>query len=352
MTESNGESDKHPNWFQRYGYLVYILIFAIAIGLFLTALFSQGRIHPLLTDLFVHLSAGMAVTALLFLIVNKILGFDLEGERQRKLDVTATRLGEAADKAAVIASLPQLVEKLQEAAQQSTETADKLKVFAESDLTRYCDQIQNIPNPEWYNLIEKANGDISLMSPSLSNWFTDRNRMKDLLLRKAISGTKIRFIIMGQENDVGLGIASLTGTRAHVGFYKPAALKENEELISAQLSEVNRKIQEESKGACTNYVELRKVLSTPIFVKTEFFGEVLHWSFFGYNLDGKVAPSFWCREKRVDDGKGLGLYQILRAEFETIWKENSVSEQIDVTPQSGEADNFGADIRNEHERQT
>jgi hypothetical protein len=226
-------------------------------------------------------------------------------------------------------------EQLAIAKQQLAEYKERLKKFDDLDLTRYFNQIIMVPPAEWYEYIENASDHISLMSPSLYTWFRDPGRMRNILIAQALSGTKIRFIIMGPENDVATEIASLPRKTGDVGFYRKDRLEDNEKLISNQLRQVNNEIKKRSDTE--NYVELKKVLHTPIFVKTEFFGDVLHWSFFGYRIDGQLAPSFWCEERKTGDNKDRGIYQVLKDEFETIWENATLSEQINVLPDDQEA---------------
>jgi len=234
------------------------------------------------------------------------------------------------EKISSMGSAPELAEQLAAAKAQLAEWAAKLKMFDDLDLTRYFDQIIMVPPTEWYEYIDKARDHISLMSPSLHTWFRDPDRMRNILLAQAVRGTKIRFLIMGPENDSATEIASLPRKTGDVGFYRKDRLEENEKLISNQLRQVNEEIKKRSDSE--NYVELRKVLHTPIFVKTEFFGGVLHWSFFGYRIDGQLAPSFWCEERKDGDKRDRGIYQVLIEEFETIWEHDTLSEMIDVLP--------------------
>ena len=317
MAESSPEPDQEHALLKYLGKAVHLFIVALGVILFILVTYVDALKGPYASPLLLNLSAGLMLTGLIFLLVSQF-GFNLDVQRQRGLAAITNQLSQTLD------------------------TIERLKVLEDCDLIRYRHQIKFTPPQEWYEHIEKAERDISLMSPSLRSWFEDRNFMRQLLARKAIHGTKIRFIIMAGENKIGTAIASLTGTRADVDFYTEEALKKNEDEIRKLITEVNEEIQKISKGECKNYVELRKVLSTPIFVKTEFFDEILHWSFFGYNLDGKLAPSFWC--KKVDHGTSPGLYQILRAEFDTIWRESTISVEIDVAPRSKGDDNLGADI--------
>lgn len=308
------EEDVKEIWFRRFGNAVYYLMGSVSLILFTVAIIIEAFVAevwwkwwPVTRDALVHVSAGLAVAVILFFLVDKVLGFNLLGERLATLDTISSSLSDA-------------VEKL-----------SKANALAKLDLFKYWPRI-NMVTEDWYDQIENSNGDISLMSPSLDNWFTQPDRMKGLLSRKAIEGKTIRLIIMAHENDVALGISKLPETQAQVNFYDPTALRANEERMTARISAINKKICEDSGGKCRNYVELKKVVGTPIFVKTEFFGDILHWSFFGYNLDGKVAPSFWCRERVVDGEKNPGLYQVLKREFETIWVNDSISKGINVNP--------------------
>jgi hypothetical protein len=308
MTQSQSEIGQKPN--KHLGRVLYLLITLMGVILYLLI----AHVLPPwshLSPLSLNLAAGFILTGLIFFLVNQF-GFNLDEKRQTGLEMTTHRLSQAVD------------------------GIERLKLVEESDLFRYKKEIRFIEEEEWYDYVEKATDHISLMSPSLHNWFTDAPRFQDLLVKQAINGTTIRFIIMGSENPVCSEIASLRRNRAEVDFYEPATLEVNQNKICRLIRDVNKEIQRQSKGE-PNYLELRKVVCTPIFVKTEFFGEVLHWSFFGYDLDGKVAPSFWSR-KKVDDGKSLGLYQILKNEFDLIWKSEKISQQIDVSPTSGPVD--------------
>jgi hypothetical protein len=334
MTQRDHENDQSATWLQRLGNAVYLFMAALAVILFLVRYLIRDETNPVdpWGDFLLNLSAGLMLVALVFFVV-KALGFDLEGQRYRNLETLVRRLIEKMEKADQTELALPMISEFKETARELTETISGGRLVEQSGLFGYYDQIVNVPAQEWYEQIENATGDISLMSPSLAKWFINRNRMRGLLVSKAINGTKIRFLIMGHENTVGLGIASLgMHTKANVDFYSQDSLKANEDLLTALLSDVNRMIMEDSKGTCTNFVELKKVMATPIFVKAEFFGDNLHWSFFGYNLDGNIAPSFWCRKKNGDGGKSQRLYKVIRDEFETMWGNDSISSQIDVLP--------------------
>src|SRR6267378_471507 len=206
MAKDSETTDKSQHLLKRLGRSVYLFIIALAVIVY----FSDKVFVPLtathLSSLLLNLSAGLILAAVIFFLVNQ-LGFDLDSERQSNLDAITERLRKAVEKIQLLEPLPQVVEGLSAATERLSETADKLRVLEDCDLYRYYDQIASIGNDEWYECIRKANGPISLMAPSLSSWFRDRTKMKGLLVKKALENTKIRLIIMGQENDVATGIA-------------------------------------------------------------------------------------------------------------------------------------------------
>ena len=298
--------DNSRDLFEKLGTAVYVIIALSGLLVYgvvkLLVPYSATNVIALL----LNLSAGLILAAFIFFVLDR-LGFNRDERRQNKLDEAISRLEGAIG------------------------NINRLKILEESDLIRYCNRITDTTPDKWYEYLRGSNGPIWLMGPSLKAWFrNDEKLMTDILVRKASEGTEIKFIIMGAENTVGEEIAELAqpGAVANIGFYDRSALRSNELLMKQRLLEVNKQVKEKSSQTAPSYVQLRKVTGSPMFIKAEFFGDILHWSFFGYNLDGQMAPSFWCQERKLEAGQKR-LYQIIKNEFETIW---GVSEGIDITP--------------------
>jgi len=299
--------NKSRDHFGDLGRAIYLL--AIALGIlsyFTVKLLPYSAIN--LIALLLNLSAGLILTGLIFFLL-RWLSFDLDERRQSNLQEATDRLDHA------------------------IQNINRLKILEESDLIRYCNRVTDTTPDKWYEYLRASNGPIWLMAPSLKAWFkNDEDEMTRILVDKASQGTEIRFMIMGAENDVGEQIAELaTSGSPNIGFYDRAALQQNEFLMRQRLEEVNKQIKEKSSQTTPYYVQLKKVTGSPMFIKAEFFGDILHWSFFGYNLDGQMAPSFWCQERKLEAGQRR-LYQIIKKEFLTIWGDDSISREIDIKP--------------------
>ena len=212
------------------------------------------------------------------------------------------------------------------------ETVDTAGVIKETGLFRFRKTIlidSDGTDDFWYRHIKNANGDILLMSPKLGAWFsTNPRKMQECLLEQAINykDRKIHFVIMGSENTTCSKLVEdnfTTRIDANIDFYRND-LRTNEEYITGRLLQVNTAIKNELIKRKIDpidygdyFIKAKKVVGVPIFLKVEAFGDILHWSFFGYNFSGAVAPSFWIDKKRSEE-----LHDKLINEFTSIWNAN------------------------------
>jgi len=89
MSTNRTPSDSEISWIRRLGNAVYLLLFAIAAILFLVQYFITD---DSVRNVLINLASELTAITLVFFLVNKAFGLDLEERRQRRMDDLAAQL--------------------------------------------------------------------------------------------------------------------------------------------------------------------------------------------------------------------------------------------------------------------